>query len=205
MFDPLMRRVIDPVLDPIGGSLARAGLTANAVTLVGLAIGLGAAVLLAFRLDLLALVLILVNRLFDGLDGAVARHGRRTLFGGYLDIVADFIFYSAIIFGFAVGRPDQALPAAFLIFSFIGTGTSFLAFAILAAQRGLTTLRGGRKSFYYAAGLAEGTETVAALLAICLFPGAFAWIAYTYGAVCWLTTLSRSAVAASLFNRPEDG
>ena len=63
----------------------------------------------------------------DGLDGAVARHVGVTDLGGYLDIVLDFLIYSGIVFGFAVGRPDQALPAAFLIFSFVGTGTAFLA------------------------------------------------------------------------------
>jgi phosphatidylglycerophosphate synthase len=203
MFDPLMRRVIDPVVNPIGGAIARTGLGANAVTLIGLAIGLGGAVALAYRQEEVALACILINRLFDGLDGAVARHGRRTAFGGYLDIVADFVFYSGIVFGFAVGRPDHAIAAAFLIYSFIGTGGSFLAFAILAAQHGLTTMRRGHKTFYYAAGLAEGTETVSVLVLICLVPAWFDWIAYGFAIACWITTVSRTIEAAILFNRPD--
>ena len=126
MFDPLLRRLVDPVVDPIGGWLDRCGLAADAVTLVGFAIGVGACVALAFEQFILALVLIALNRIADGLDGAIARHHGVTDFGGFLDIVCDFIIYSGFILGFAIGRPDMALPAAVLIFAFHGDGVVFL-------------------------------------------------------------------------------
>ncbi|MCB1835193.1 MAG: CDP-alcohol phosphatidyltransferase family protein, partial [Geminicoccaceae bacterium] len=70
--------------------------------------------------------------------------------GGFLDITLDFIFYSGFVFAFAVHDPQaNGLAAAFLVFSFIGTGSSFLAFAIMAARRGLATERRGKKSLYY--------------------------------------------------------
>ena len=40
MLDPLMRRLIDPPLEPLGGWIARRGITANQLTVAGLAIGL---------------------------------------------------------------------------------------------------------------------------------------------------------------------
>ena len=125
------------------------------------------------------------------MDGAVARTAGTTDRGGFLDIVSDFIVYSAVVFGFALAQPDQALAAAFLIFSFVGTGSSFLAFAVMAERRGLSTDRRGTKSLYYLGGLTEGTETIAVFVAMCLVPQAFGWIAWGFGALCWLTTAVR--------------
>jgi len=190
-----MRRIIDPPLDRIGRRLVPSGISANAVTLAGFAVGLLAVPCLALQWYGAALVAILLNRLADGLDGAVARRTRLTDLGGYLDIVCDFIFYAAVPFGFALARPENAVAAAFLIFSFAGTGSSFLAFAILAARRNLTTEAQGRKSLYYLGGLTEGTETVALFVAICLFPAWFPALAYFFGASCWLTTITRALSA----------
>jgi|SRR5215475_12270936 len=191
MLDAAMRRIIDPPLDRIGHRLAAAGFSANSLTLAGFAVGLLAVPCLALGWYGAALAVILLNRLADGLDGAVARRTRLTDLGGYLDIVCDFVFYAAVPFGFALARPENAVPAAFLIFSFAGTGSSFLAFAILAAKRNLTTAAQGRKSLYYLGGLTEGTETIALFIAICLFPAWFPALAYLFGALCWLTTITR--------------
>jgi phosphatidylglycerophosphate synthase len=195
MLDSTMRRIIDPPLDRIGRRFVAAGVSANAVTLAGFAIGLLAVPALAAEWYGVALILILLNRLADGIDGAVARRTRLTDLGGYLDIVCDFIVYAAIPFGFALGRPESAMAAAFLLLSFVGTGTSFLAYAIMAAKRQLTTERGGSKSLYYLGGLTEGTETIAVFVAVCLLPGLFVPIAYTFGALCWVTTASRALSA----------
>ena len=195
MLDGYMRRIIDPPLDRAGRRLAAAGVPANAITLAGFAVGLLAVPALAAEWYATALILILLNRLADGLDGAVARRARLTDFGGYLDILCDFIFYAAVAFGFALGRPENAVAAAFLMLSFVGTGTSFLAYAIMAAKRQVTTDLRGAKSLYYIGGLTEGTETIAVFVAFCLFPNAFVPLAYVFGALCWLTTASRIATA----------
>lgn len=199
MFDAALRRVIDPPLNEAGRRLARIGVPANAVTVVGFTVGMAAVPALATGHYDWALAAILVNRIGDGLDGAVARASGPTDVGGYLDIVMDFIFYSAVVFGFGLGRPDEAIWAAFLIFSFIGTGASFLAYAIVAAKRGVTSERRGRKSFFYLGGLAEGTETIVAFVLICLMPWAFPSIAAAFGAMCWLTTASRIGQAVRTF------
>lgn len=199
MLDARARRLIDPPLDRLGGALARAGVGADALTLAGFALGMLAVAALAFDAYGAALALILANRLLDGLDGAVARHAGPSDLGGYLDVTCDFVFYSGVVFGFALGDPGRALPAAFLIFSFVGTGTSFLAFAAVAARRGLSTEARGRKSLYYLGGLTEGTETILLFVALCLFPGAFAWLAWGFGALCWLTTAARVGAALRAF------
>ena len=199
MLDPIMRPLIDRPLDRIGGVLAKAGLSANGVTLIGFAMGVGAMAALAGQVYWAALVLIGLNRLMDGLDGAVARQGGSSDFGGFLDIVLDFIVYAGVIFAFAIGRPEHALAAAFLVFSYMGTGASFLAYAIIAAKRDMTTEDRGRKSFYFLGGLAEGTETALVMAAICIVPNWFPWIAIGYGIVCWLTTLGRIMAARAAF------
>jgi phosphatidylglycerophosphate synthase len=187
------------VTDRLAAGLTRFGLRADTITLAGFAIGVGAWLALAWQLYALALALIALNRLFDGLDGAVARRLGPTDVGGYLDIVLDFFFYAGVPFFFAVGRPDQALPAAFLIFSFVGSGSSFLAYAIFAAKRGQTTERQGRKSIYYLGGLTEGAETIAVFIGICLFPDWFPLFAWAFGALCWLTALGRVLAAIAAF------
>jgi len=196
MIDAHLRTVIDPILNRMALYLRDTSITANQVSIGGFLIGVGAVPVLAAGHYTIALGLILINRLFDGLDGALARQRGVSDFGGFLDIVLDFIFYSAVIFGFALGNPTDAVYAAFLIFSFIGTGSSFLAYSALAAKQGLTTEFRGLKSIYYLGGLTEGFETIVCFVLMCLMPSYFWLIALIYGILCWLTTLTRIWVAS---------
>ena len=179
MFDAALRPWIDPPLDATGRWLAAHGVIADQVTVAGFAIGLGAALSVASGQFGLGLALILANRLADRLDGAIARATKPTRRGGFLDIVLDFIFYASIPLAFAVFDPTRnALAAATLIASSLANGGAFLAYAVMAAKQGLTTSAQGEKLIYYVAGLAEGGETIAVFCALCLWPDAFAWIAY---------------------------
>lgn len=196
MIDAALRRLVDPALDAAGGALSRCGVSANAMTIAGFAAGMLALPALTMQAYGAALACILLNRLSDGLDGAIARRRGATDFGGYLDIVLDFIFYAGIALGFALADPAaNALAACFLIFSFMGTGSSFLAYAVMAAKRGRTSMERGPKSLYYLGGLTEGAETIALFVAICLWPGWFPVLAYGFGALCWLTTATRILAA----------
>ena len=199
MLDARLRPLIYPPLNAIGGALAKAGITANAITFTGLALGLGGAAAIALGHIGWGLALILANRLLDGLDGAVARVRGPSDLGGYFDIVADFAFYVSIPLGFGILAPANTLPALVLVASFVLTGVSFLAFAVIAGKRGDTTEAHGRKSFFYSTGLAEGTETIAVFIAMCLLPAWFGPIAYGYAALCTLTVFQRSAMAVSAF------
>ncbi len=199
MLDRAMRPLIDPPLNAAGRWLAARGVKANAVTLAGFAVGLAAVPAIGLGNYGWGLAAILASRLFDGLDGAVARAAGVTDVGGYLDIVCDFILYSAWVFGFAVAAPEHAVAAAFLMLSFVGTGSSFLAYAVFAAKRGIDTEIHGSKSLYYLGGLTEGTETILAFIAFCLLPQHFVPLALLFAAACWITTVSRMLAAVRGF------
>ena len=169
-------------------------LSPNFVTVTGALIGLAAALLIAMQCYLSALTLIVLNRFLDGVDGTMARTGTvgPTDRGAFLDTVCDFLFYAAVPLGFALAEPAaNALPAAVLLASFIGTATTFLAFAVAAAKRGMASPAYPNKGFYYLGGLTEGTETILVFCAICLWPQHFVWFAYGFAVACAVTTLTR--------------
>lgn len=200
MFDAAFRRLIDPPLNRAGKTLFDLGVTPDAVTLAGLALGLGAGLVIAAGAPMIALIPLLLSRLADGLDGAVARAGRPTDFGGILDITADFIFYGAIPFAFAVMDPGaNALAAAFLIFSFYANGAAYLAFAATAERRGMVSKARGVKTLYAVGGLLEGAETIALFILLCLAPGWFAPLAWGFGALCFVSAAARMLLAARVF------
>ena len=192
MLDRLALLVTRPAILAVARPLARAGVSANALTWTGFAIGLLAAVLVSQGAFLSGLLAIGASRVCDALDGAVARQTQATDLGGFLDITLDFVFYASIPLAFAVADPARnALAAAVLLASFVGTASSFLAFAVIAAKRGLDNLAVPDKSFYFVGGLTEGTETLAFFAACCLWPHYFAPLAYGFAALCGLTLVSR--------------
>jgi phosphatidylglycerophosphate synthase len=204
MLDRSLRRILDPWLESPARLLARYRVPATAITLSGFAVGIAAAVALAWRRYDLALGLILLNRFADGLDGAVARKTAPTDAGGFIDSVCDTIFYASVPLGFAWGDREQFLPALVLLHSFMGTTGSFLVFATFAMKRRLTSNWGAQKSFYYHFGLMEGSETIFFFLAFCLFPPYFGPLAWTFAALCWLTTLVRIVTGVLLFRLPAE-
>jgi phosphatidylglycerophosphate synthase len=192
MLDRAIQQALRPVMTRAAHGLVRLGVGADAISVAGFVTGMAAAGAIAFQHFLAGLVLLLLSRLLDGLDGAVARATTPTDCGGFLDITLDFLFYAAIPLAFAVADPAaNALPAAVLLASFIGTGSSFLAFAAVAEKRGLTDTALPGKSFYFIGGLTEATETIAAFAAMCLWPAAFPAIACGFAALCALTTALR--------------
>lgn len=201
MLDGMMRGVIDGPLNESGRWLASRGASANAVTLVGLAFGLGSAALVwAGWSGVVVALVLLASRLADGLDGAVARVRGKTDFGGYLDIVCDFVFYGAIPLAFVLRDPSaNGVAGAFLLFSFYVNAATFLGFAILAEKRGLETRQRGEKSLYFTAGLMEGTETILFFLVIVIWPFAFVPVAWVFGLLCLATATARMILAAQSF------
>ncbi|QDX26973.1 CDP-alcohol phosphatidyltransferase family protein [Sphingomonas suaedae] len=199
MFDARLRPIIDPPLNRAGRELAALGVSANLLTLIGLCIGLAAAVVIGMGAFGWGLALILLNRLFDGLDGAVARARKPTDFGGYLDIVADFAFYVSVPVGFGFAASENLPYALVLVATFVVTGVSFLAFAVIAKERGEQTSAHGQKSFFYSTGIAEGGETIAAFIAMCILPWAFPAIATGFAILCIVTVLQRTLLAARSF------
>ena len=196
MLDGWARRQLDPPLGAIAGKLAARGVPADAVTLVAFGLGMAAAAAVWAGWFLPALLLLLLSRLGDGLDGAVAKASRPTDRGGFLDIVLDFAFYGAVPLGFVLNEPSaNGVAGAVLLFSFYVNGASFLAFAALAAKRGMSTEARGKKSIFFTTGLAEATETILAFALMCVFPAWFPAIAYAFAALTLYTTFSRIVLA----------
>jgi phosphatidylglycerophosphate synthase len=192
MLDRYIAPLIKPVVDRLAKHLASAGVRADHVTLFAFGLGMLAAVCIALRAYWAGAVLILLSRLCDALDGAVARHTAPTDAGGFLDIALDFLFYASIPLAFALAKPySNALPAAILLAAFIGTGSSFLAFAALAAKRNIVSIDYPHKSLYFLGGLTEATETLIFFVAMCLWPQHFASMAYLFSALCCVTIATR--------------
>ena len=192
MLDKFSITLIRRPLTLTAKTLDNVGITANQTTLFGFFVGCLALPALLEQHYLMALGFIVINRICDGLDGALARIQGITDAGGFLDISLDFLFYSLIPFSFILANPEQnATAGAFVIFAFVGTGSSFLAFAVMAGKRGIENPVYHHKSLYYMSGLTEGTETIACFVLFCLFPQNFSVIAYSFGAACWFTTVTR--------------
>lgn len=192
MFDRYLHPRVKPLLNRIAATIDRPEVTPDRISLVGFLIGTLALPFLAMQWYFAALLMIVINRLFDGLDGALARRRDLSDAGGFLDIALDFLFYALVPFGFVLASPTlNAVAGAWLLFAFIGTGSSFLAFAAVADKYKLENLDYPHKSFYYLGGLTEGAETILVFVLFCLFPAYFPLLAWLFGALCWFTTLTR--------------
>lgn len=192
MIDRLLLPVQRLVMTKPARLLASRGVGADQVTLAGLGVGVLCFAALGLGWTTLGLILLVLNRLLDGLDGAVARLTLPSDRGAFMDIAADFLFYALVPLGFAFANPAaNALPAAALIAAFVGTGASFMAFAVIAAKRGMAADAYPAKGIYYLGGLTEGAETIGFFLAMCLWPGAFAELSWVFVCLCLVTTVLR--------------
>jgi len=192
MFDASLRQWIDKPIALAGRKVALVGISADAVSVLGLAFGIASALAIVFGQFWIGLTLFLLSRLADGLDGAVARATTRTDRGGFLDITFDFLVYAAIPLAFAMHNAHaNALPAALLLASFLANGSAFLAFSIMAERRGLKTTRHGFKSIYYLAGIAEGFETIVFVAAFCLWSEWFPHLAIVFATMCFVSATGR--------------
>jgi phosphatidylglycerophosphate synthase len=192
MIDARLLPVIKTVLQRPARALSGLGVSADSVTFIGFGFGLIAVFAVSLGWMTTALVFLLLNRLCDGLDGTIARLSKPTDRGAFLDIALDFVFYALFPLGFALLNPtSNALPAAVLIAAFVGTGSSFLAFATISAKRGETAAAFPSKGIYYLGGLTEGAETIALFVVMCLLPEWFAPLAYGFALACAVTTVLR--------------
>lgn len=200
MLDRAALKLVKPLSDKAAAFLSGRGVTADQATLAGFGFGMIAAIMIVAGFTSAAILPLLVNRAFDGVDGALARMNGATERGAFLDISLDFVFYGAIPLAFAASEPQaNAMAAAVLLAAFLATGTSFLAFAVMAEKRGFKSTAYPSKSFYYLGGLTEGTETILCFLAMCIWPTHFSQIAYFYAALCALTAGTRLFAGWKMF------
>ena len=205
MLDRRALALLAPVFDAVAKRLAAAGVGADAISLAGFVLGLAAAVAIATGQPAVGLARMAASRIGDGLDGAVARRTQPTERGAFLDIALDFLFYASIPLAFAWADPaTNALAAATLLAAFIGTGSTFLAFAALAAKRGLASTEFPSKGLYYLGGLTEATETLSCFALMCLWPQHFASIAYGFAALCAVTIATRLHAGWRMLGRDQE-
>lgn len=204
MLDRVLNDRLQRPLQALARWLAGQGVRADHLTWAGFAVGLLAVPLIASGHPRWALLAMALNRLADGLDGTLARLTAPTDRGAFLDITLDFLFYASIPLAFALANPAaNGLAAAVLLFAFMGTASSFLAFAVLAARRGLTSTAYPRKGFYYLGGLTEATETLAVFTLMCLVPAWFVPLALGFATLCALTTVTRVVAGWQAFGPGE--
>lgn len=199
MFDRTLNAALRRPLQRMARALMHRGVRADHLTWAGFAVGLLAVPLIATGHSAWALLPMALNRLADGLDGTLARLTEPTDRGAFLDIALDFLFYASIPLAFALADPGaHALAAAVLLFAFMGTASSFLAFAVLAAKRGLVSTAYPDKGFYFLGGLTEATETLAVFTLMCLVPAWFVPLALGFAGLCALTTATRIAAGVQV-------
>ena len=192
MLDPWAIKLVNAPLKACARILKTKDIKPDQVTMAGFGLGLLSFFMVWVTWYKTALFFIVLNRIMDGLDGALARQTGKTDAGGFLDICMDFIFYSGIVAGFALADPqNNAIGAVLLLLSFVGTGTSFLAFAIMAQKHDLNSVAYPHKAMYYIGGLTEGTETIIFFAIICIFPSHFPFFAFSFSFLCFITTITR--------------
>lgn len=193
MLDAPLRARLRPAIEPVAALLDRRGVSAGMVTGAGLLVGVGACVAAALAAWSAALVLWLLNRALDGLDGAVARRRGPTDLGGMLDLLADFVVYGGFVVGVAIAVPDARVACTVLLAAYLLNNVALLSFASLVEKRGLQY--GDERSLRFTAGLTEGTETIIAYSAFCIVPGHAAAVAWIFSALVLITVAQRVALA----------
>ncbi len=200
MLDTRVRRALAPTLDAAAGALDRGRVHPLALTGAGWLVGVAACLAAAQASWTAALVLWLLNRLLDGLDGPVARRRGATDLGGFLDVVADFSIYAGFVVAVAVAVPGALFACLVLLTTYYLSGTAFLALSSIIERRGRGWDDG--RSLRFVGGLAEGTETVVAYLLICLFPDHATAIVWVFAAAVLVTAGQRVALGVVLLRAP---
>ena len=200
MFDPIFARILRAPLIRGAEALSERRLTATQVTLAGFAAGVLCAAAVASGFYFIGLLFLVVNRIADGIDGALARLTEPTDFGAYLDMVLDFVIFTAIAGSFAAAKPEHAVPAVVLVSSLMGVAATFLGFAVIAGRRGMIAEQRD-KPFTLAGGIVETSEITVFLLVVLIWPNVFPTAAWIFAAACWITMGQRIAEARATFER----
>ncbi len=201
MLDSVIRPYLTPSLDKIAERIEAYQIPVNLITVAALIIGLVGCFCVAIQSYFFGLILLLASRILAGLDGAVARRLGVSDFGTYFDTVCDLIFYAAFVFFFVIALPNHMLAGLFLIFSYIGTFGSLLAYDILAEKRGVATSAYAPTSLFAASSLAEKSEMMIFMAIVCLSPETFSAVAFLFGILCWITTFGRTMQAWTMFGQ----
>lgn len=171
MRDSVLRRQKDILLTPVVSSTMGA-IHPNLVSVIAMIVGLLAGAAIANQLYYYGLILWIFNRILDGLDGIVARvHHKQSDFGGFLDLVLDFVIYLIIPISFAVARPTVATfwTLVMLISSYYVNTATWMGLSVIFEKR-RTTSSNRLTTMEMPTGLIEGAETILLYSLFCIFP-----------------------------------
>lgn len=197
MFDASLRRAKDRIGEPLAARMRP--VAPATITVLALLTGLGCAVCAVMGLTVVSLLLWLLSRGLDGLDGLLARqYNKQSDFGGYLDILLDYVVYAAVPLGLVLGHPAQQnyLALALMLAAFYINSASWMMLAAIlekrsaefasdpANQRGMTTV-------VMPAGLVGATETIIAYSLFLLFPNILAPLFLIFSGLVAITILQR--------------
>ena len=196
MFDRSIQRLTQKPLSFLGKFLLKI-FKPNQITFIGFFFGIVMCFLIFIHSYFLAILFLFLNRLCDGLDGVMARQTSPSPLGAYLDIILDFIIYAAFVLVFSLQNEINLLTGVFLLFSYICTGTTFLTQAIIQPQLDYSQQDHDYvkdeipKSFIYASGLIEGSETIFFMFICLILPKAFPILGFLFGILCLITAIAR--------------
>ena len=196
MFDRSIQRLTQKPLSILGKFLLKI-FKPNQITIIGFFFGIVMCFLIFIHSYFLAISFLFLNRLCDGLDGVMARQTSPSPLGAYLDIILDFIIYAAFVLVFSLQNEINLLTGVFLLFSYICTGTTFLTQAIIQPQLDYSQQDHDHikdeipKSFIYASGLIEGSETIFFMFICLILPKAFPILGFLFGILCLITAIAR--------------
>lgn len=198
MLDTHARRFVEPVIGWIARRMLSVGLSANAVTVLAMLIGMLAALLVASGWGWTGIAVLWLSGLLDAADGALARMTRTSPFGAILDITFDRVVEIAVIVALAWRYPEARFILVILA-GIIAVAMS-LFLSIAAALRNHSA-----KSFHYAPGLGERTEAFICLsLMIAGSSHLSAWTGLFIGVIAY-TMMQRLRQAAKTLTTETNG
>jgi phosphatidylglycerophosphate synthase len=209
MFDTALRRTKDRFGEPVAAIFK--GVSPNTISLASFVVGILAAGLAFQGWFGLALLLWLVSRVLDGLDGLIARvlH-KQTDFGGYLDILCDFAVYATLPIAIVLNQPTQEryLALVFLLAAFYVNGASWMYLAAILEKRssqyvGDPAAPPVMTSIVMPSGLVGAAETILAYCLFLIWPSQAALLFTVFGLMVVFTTLQRLAWAWKTFGKQE--
>ena len=191
MIDAHLHKILKPILEISAKKLLKFNISPNSITFIGFFCGICCFYYIINAMFLNAFVFLCLNRICDGLDGALARLIGETDIGAFYDIVLDFLFYTLFPLSFIFLDIKNSYSICFLLFSFVATQTTFLASAWIIEKNNLSISDGQKKSFFYVGGITEGFETIVCFMMMLFLNEFVNYIAYIFGILCWITFITR--------------